>query len=388
MNRSVRASIRVLLWCVIFGLELAATIVVSFSARTFVVTHWGQKFPGDIRIEANPHPQLGFACELATDQLQSLFSRQDVIDDLRQLNAEVSLSLADLSPGRAAVVQKLNQAGVPVTAWLALPAEQGYYVNAANAPEAAARFAEFEKWTREYGLRWARVGLDIEPTLQDFGAVTGGNPTRLVAAVVRRYFDLGRVSRARNAYAALIRRIQAGGYPVETYQFPFIADARKVHSTLLERLFGIVDVRGDREVLMTYTSFNHTLDAALIWEYGPEAQTLTVGVTAGDPQPASRFGPLTWDELSRDLLVAGHFSPVVGVYSLEGCVQRGYLPRLKTMDWSRSVTIPAEASRKVIQLRARIQSAIWIASHLPYFAAAIFLVDLWLIWRRRAQTRL
>jgi hypothetical protein len=30
---------------------------------------------------------------------------------------------------------------------------------------------------------------------------------------------------------------------VETHQFPFIADERRVHSTLLERLAGIVDVR-------------------------------------------------------------------------------------------------------------------------------------------------
>jgi hypothetical protein len=30
---------------------------------------------------------------------------------------------------------------------------------------------------------------------------------------------------------------------VETHQSPFIADERRVHSTLLERLAGIVDVR-------------------------------------------------------------------------------------------------------------------------------------------------
>jgi hypothetical protein len=100
----------------------------------------------------------------------------------------------------------------------------------------------------------------------------------------------------------LIGRIQRDGYPVETYQFPFLADERKVHSTLLERLTGIVDLRGDREVFMTYSSFNHPVDSALIWEYGPEAQLLAVGSTAGDPDP--KFGPLNWDEFSRDLIVA------------------------------------------------------------------------------------
>ena len=181
--------------------------------------------------------------------------------------------------------------------------------------------------------------------------------------------------------------MQADGYRVDTYQFPFLADERKVHSRLLERLFGIVDVRGDREVFMTYTSFNHAIDSALIWQYGGETQVLAVGSTAGDPQADGRFRPLNWDEFSRDVMVASHFSPVVGVYSLEGCVRQGFLPRLRAMNWRQSVTVPAEANRKVILLRARIQAALWTGSHLPYFVAAILLVNGWLIWRRRTRER-
>jgi hypothetical protein len=41
-------------------------------------------------------------------------------------------------------------------------------------------------------------------------------------------------------HEVLIREIQAHGHLVETHQFPFIADERRVHSTLLERLAGIV----------------------------------------------------------------------------------------------------------------------------------------------------
>ena len=386
---AVRAATRVLLWSLVFGLELAASVVACFTARALVVSHWDEALPGDIRIDGAPavHPQLEFACELATEQLQSLFSKPDVIDDLRQLNAAVSLSLMDLSPGRAGVVRRLNEAGIPVTAWIALPKEEGYYLNAANAPEAVSRFAAFETWTGDYGLRWARVGLDIEPSLQEFGAVRQGHWLRPAAAVVRRCFDTGSVKRARNAYAALIGRIQSDGYRVETYQFPFIADERKANSTMLERFFGIVDVRGDREVFMTYTSYNHAIDSALIWQYGPEAQIVAVGSTAGDPEPGGKFNPLSWDEFTHDVIVASHFSPVVGVYSLEGCVRQGFLPRLKTMNWGQSFTIPAEANRKVIQLRTRIQTALWIGSHLPYLAAAVLLLNLLLIWRRHNGNR-
>jgi len=146
-------------------------------------------------------------------------------------------------------------------------------------------------------------------------------------------------------------------------------------------------VRGDREVLMTYSSFNHPIDSALIWAYGPEAQVMVVGSTAGDSEPGGKFGPLSWDELTHDVIVASHFSPVVGVYSLEGCVRQGFLSRLKTMNWGQSFTIPAEANRKVIQLRSRIQAALWTGSHLPYFAAAVLLLDLLVAWRRQTGRR-
>ncbi len=158
-----------------------------------------------------------------------------------------------------------------------------------------------------------------------------------------------------------------------------------VHSTLLERLAGIVDVRGDREVLMIYTSFNKRLDSALIWVYGPDAQAIAVGVTSGS-DAAPRFAPLNWEEFSRDLIVANHFSHVVGVYNLAGCVHQGFLPRLRTMNWNQPVEIPAESIRRATQLRARIQRAIWLVAHLPYFAAAILIAIIWiLVWRRRRR---
>jgi len=386
---AVRPAAKGLVWCLIFGVELAASVVVFVIGWTLVATHWEAALPREIRIAGDPavRPQLEFACELATPQLQSLLSQHDVIDDLRELRAGISLSLVDLSPGRAEIVRLLNRAGIPVTAWIALPEEQGYYVNAANAPQAAARFAAFKTWTREFGLRWARVGLDVEPNIQEFVAMSRGNWSRLIVTVVRRCLDSGSVSRARKAYAGLIRQIQAAGYPVETYQFPFLADERKVHSTLLERVFGIVDVRGDREVLMTYSSFNHAADSALVWQYGPDAQLLVVGSTAGDPKLGANLGPLSWEELSRDMLVASHFSPLIGVYSLEGCVRQGFLPRLKAMNWDQSVTISREADSKIIQLRTRIQAVLWTGSHLPYFAAAILLMDVCLIWRQRTRHR-
>lgn len=289
---------------------------------------------GDIRVQDvnATHPQLIFACDRQTNELDSLFTPQ-LISDLKELKAGVALSLEDLSPRRAKMVQQLNAAGIPMMAWIVLPKEQGYYVNASNAPQTAARFQEFDKWTTSYGLLWEEVGLDIEPTLNEYATLTG-HKGQLIFLVLRRAFDSGRVYRAREEYAALIRQMQSRGYHVQTHQLAFMADERKAHTTLLQRIFGLVNVRGDREVLMLYTNFARQVGAALIWQYGPVAQTIAVGSTAfsGDSATDAKNLPLNWEELSRDLIVAHHFSSVIGVYSLEGCVRQGFMPMLKAMD--------------------------------------------------------
>ena len=328
-----------------------------------------------------------FACDGSIGDLELLFSQPEVISDLQTLQAGIAVAVPELTPERAQLVRKLNDAGIPVAAWLALPGEQGYYLNTSNEPQAAAHFAEFENWTANYGLRWTEVGLDIEPNIQEFAALKQGGKWRLIATLAGRYFDVGRVRRAKAAYSALIQQIQSRGYLVQTYQFPFIADERAADTTVLERLAGILDLRSNQEVLMTYTSFNPELDSALIWVYGPDAQAIAVGSTAGSASDP-HFVPLDWEEFSRDLKVANHFSRVVGVYNLEGCARQGFLSRLKTMNWSESVTIPAEAVRQARRLRRRVQIALWIASHLPYFFAMFLIAVTWIIVLRRNRRRL
>jgi hypothetical protein len=59
------------------------------------------------------------------------------------------VALSDLSAHRAELVGRLNEAAIPVTAWLLLPTREGFYFSAGNAKDADARFGEFEKWTAE-----------------------------------------------------------------------------------------------------------------------------------------------------------------------------------------------------------------------------------------------
>jgi len=344
----------------------------------------------DIRVQdANAtRPQLIFACDRQTKELETLIT-PELISDLKELNAGIALSTEDFSPERAQVVRKLNAAGVPMTAWIALPKDQGYYVNASTAPQTAARFEEFDKWTKENGLRWEAVGLDIEPTLNEYSALMS-HKGQLIYMAIKRALNSGRVNRAKEAYSVLIREIQSRGYKVQTYQLTFMADERNAHTTLLERIFGIVDVRGDQEVFMLYTSFVHQFGAAQIWQYAPSAQIIAVGSTAssGDAAADTKYPPLNWEEFSRDLIVAHHFSPIVGVYSLEGCVKQGFIPKLKTMDWTQAVAIPAESLKQAAQAKNGIHAILWLGSHLIYFILVALLLFALLIriimrWRRR-----
>lgn len=343
----------------------------------------------DVRVRGQ-RADLVFACDSDTPKLQKLFADPTLIPDLKELHAGIALSLEDLSPERAEVVRRLNEAGVLVVAWMALPHSEGYYVNASNAAQTEKRFADFEKWTSGNGLSWAGVGLDIEPSLGDWAEIQQGK-WGLVTTLLRRAFDGQRVMRARTEYQKLIERIQADGYAVQTYQLLFLADERRVHSTVLERLFGIVDVRGDDEALMVYSSFNHAIDGALVWTYGPDAQSIAVGSTAstGDAKTDAKFGPLNWEEFSRDVIVASHFSKLVGVYSLEGCVRQGFLAKLKSLDWKQTVTLSGAAVAKARAFRHKVQTVLWIASHVVYIGLVFLLLIAWLAWwwRRRRSLR-
>jgi len=134
----------------------------SAAATDVVVQNQGQE----------ARPDLIFACDRPTAELRALFT-PELIADLRQLKAGIAISTEDLSPERAGVVRELNAAGIPMTAWLALPKNEGYYINADNATQTASFFAQFDAWTRTNGLRWQAVGLDIEPTLSEYGALMG-----------------------------------------------------------------------------------------------------------------------------------------------------------------------------------------------------------------------
>jgi len=222
------------------------------------------------------------------------------------------------------------------------------------------------------------VGLDIEPEARLYEQLMA-RPLGLAPRLARRLLDGERPGRARTAYTALVERIRGDGYTVENYQFPLMADERRVQSKLLQRLLGLVDVRTDREVWMLYTSFLGGLGPGVLWSYAPVAAALAVGTTGGGPDVPGhpRFTPLSWDELARDLRLARRWCDDLYIHSLEGCVWQGYLSRLCSLDWQPAEAAPA-TTRLAEVVRGGLRGLLWASGH-PWHVLVLAVTLTWLL---------
>jgi hypothetical protein len=329
-------------------------------------------------------PRLIFFCELETAPMQALFSIPDMVA-LSDLGASVSLGILDLSPERAEIVRRLNQAGIPVIAWLLLPHNEGYWFNLQNATQASARYAAFREWTRKYDLQWEAVGLDIEPDIRDMERVAA-NRWEFIPVLVRRLFSRERTSKSVRIYKNLVEQIRADGYLVDTYQFPFIVDERIARSCLLQRAAGLVDIKADREVLLLYSSFMRPHGPGVLWSYGPSAQSIGVGSLGGGIDLSSgEHRPLTWEEFERDLRLAWVFTDYIHIFSLEGCVRQGFLTRLKDFKWDMPIIDPDVQAVWVDSVRHSLHTLLWLGSR-PHIVAGFILAAMLVVARlRRGQ---
>jgi hypothetical protein len=157
------------------------------------------------------HSQLTFFCELDGPALKKLFESRFVYDDLKTLDASISLGILDFSRERAEIVSKLNQFNVPVKAWLLLPKEDGYWFNMENYAQALQRYSDFKTWTREYGLVWSGIGLDIEPDINQMTEVHS-KPSGLIKKAIHRYFSKDALKQASMAYRQMAVSIKDDGY--------------------------------------------------------------------------------------------------------------------------------------------------------------------------------
>lgn len=287
--------------------------------------------------------RLSFFNEQTGEALLALTRRAGVLDTLAALRARVTMGLVDLSDARAEAVRRLNAAGIGVDVWLLLEREHGYFATPENAARVEERLAAWRAWSARHGLTFTSVGFDFEPDLRELDGFFA-KPGRTLARWGWRTTERERLARAADQYRALISATQASGLEVETYQFPLLLEDRAAGSQFFQRLISSLDVPAHREVLMIYSSLLGVAGAGLTESWTRQAPgAVAVGSTGGGIDPLPK---LSFEALARDLRWAARVARDVRVFSLEGCVEHDYLPRLVTFDWD-AVEPPSRAQRLV-----------------------------------------
>lgn len=318
-----------------------------------------------------PQPDITFYCELGPMALAELFNQPGLLDELAERRYGVALALLDFSSQRAAVARNLKARGIRVVAWLLLPLEEGYWFNLRNYPQAIARYYDFRTWVEREQLDFDAIGLDFEPSLPDLHAARSHG--------LRHLFNRALLAQgnalypaAREAYLDLAAAIRHDGYELHTYQYPFIVDDRRAGTTVIQRMLDILDLPADQEVLMLYTSTVFRgrlaeLGGAFVRLYGQHADGIAIGVTGGgvvlDPITGMQAPRMSLKHFKRDLLIAAQYTDEIHVFSLEGCVDRGWLAELRALNWDAAVTVKRTQRFQMWLVRSTIGLGLWCSRY-------------------------
>ncbi|WP_322494867.1 hypothetical protein [Chloroflexus sp.] len=340
-------------------------------------------------------PHIIFFCELEGPALLELLATPGLLDFLAAGEYGVAVALHNLSVETAQAIATLNQRRIPVVAWLLLPAEEGFWFNLQNYPQAIERYRAARRWAIAHKLHFQAIGLDIEPPLGEVIA----SRRRGIRDIARRIWlahENVLYESARAAYVDLIAEVHHDGYEVHTYQLPLIVDDRRAATTTIQRALDIIDLPADVEVLLCFSSIpieklGNDLGGALIDSYGPAADAIGVGCIVGSAvrsSSAEDLPPLAWDALERDLQLAAHHTDTIYLFSLEGCVEHGLLPRLNQIDWT-ATPRPDLTKRLVIQSLRTVLLIVMLMMRFsrPLLAWSGWIVAAFLFFRLRQQKR-
>ncbi len=315
-------------------------------------------------------PRLIFSTETAGEHLFQLLTTNEVLPILAEQNYGLALAMVELSASQADVVRQLNEAGIYIVAWLLLPRSEGCQFNLRNYPQASECYQAFRTWARQHNLHFDAVGLamappeaDEKPMHQCYRWPVHRLVKKLWQAQENMLFPA-----ARTAYTDLIAAMHHDGYEVHIYQLPLVADDRRAGMTLLQRALDVVDLPSDVEVLLCYSSppaggLENELGGTLIASYGPSADSIGIGSTSDGTIGCAGEGiqPLSWHALKRDLLLAATYTDTVYVFSLEGCAERGFLPRIVALEWDNEPAIPIGQQIQVEAMRSMLLVVLLLA---------------------------
>jgi len=316
-------------------------------------------------------PKISFFCELQGKEFNEVFADSVLVQELVKMQASLRIGLHDFSPERTLTIQKLNQAGIPVIAWLLLPEEDGYWFNMYNGAKAEKRYTDFKIWTANNHLKWAGIGIDLEPDMND-AKLAISHPWKLAWKAYKRLYDTNSLIAGKMIYQQLISKMKSDGYVVESYILPYIYEERTVKTTSLQKLLGIVDIETEKEIPMLYTSM---LDnPAIIPVYHKDKMPVALGSTGGGVViEGIELKAISWDKLERDILIASKLTDEIHIFCLETSVKKDFLSKIESIDFNQKVPdIQIEKQKKI----GKVVRFILIIINYPFLMTIVIIASM------------
>ncbi|MBA4410063.1 MAG: hypothetical protein C0397_11640 [Odoribacter sp.] len=323
-------------------------------------------------------PRFSFFCELPNKQFNELFSDSALIGQLFKMQVSVRIGLHDFSPERTLTIQKLNQAGIPIVAWLLLPEEDGYWFNMYNGEKAVKRYAGFKSWTAENQLKWEGIGIDLEPDMND-AKLAVSHPWKMAWKAYKRLYDTHSLKEGKAIYQMLISTMKADGYLVESYIMPYIYEERVKKTTSLQKLLGIIDIETEKEIPMAYTSLFD--NPGIIPLYHQDKMPIALGSTGGGVViEGIELKSMSWDKLERDILIASKLTGEIHIFCLETSVQKGFLTKIESIDFDQKEPDIQRSITKQKKMNGTVRFILIILDH-PFLLTLVILALVFtLVW--------
>jgi hypothetical protein len=317
-------------------------------------------------------PHLSFFCELQGKEFNQLFNDSALIHQLVEMQVSVRIGLHDFSPERTQTIQKLNNAGVPIVAWLLLSEEEGYWFNMHNADKAEKRYDEFKEWTARNHLKWEGIGIDLEPDMKDIRLALN-HPWKLAWRVYKRLYDNESLKKGKEQYQQLISRMKSDGYTVESYLISVIYEERAKNISSGQKLMGIVDIKTDKEIPMLYSSMMN--NPGNIPLYLQKNMPVGLGSTGGGVKiEGVELASLSWESLERDLLVASKLTGDIHIFCLETSVQKGFLTKIQHLDFDQKAPDISLETKKQSQINSKLRTVLILLNYPFWLTVSVFVI--------------
>ena len=290
--------------------------------------------------------------------------------------------MLDLSPQRVAVLQQLNEAKIPVIAWLLLPKEEGYWFHSGNAERAFERYQEVKKWAQNNDIQFDGIGIDIEFDFTEIDLVKN-NKLKFLQRAFARLYKKEEFLAAKEKYEKLINTIRKDSFTIESYYIPFFRKESEKGRTALQQATRFMDLETDKDIPMIYTSFiGNPYGMLTVLATEENLKYVAIGSTGGGIDPT--LPRMSWEDLAYDLRLAAKTAKEIHIFCLEASVEQGFIPQLIGFDFDAPYQEYPEQSTSVKKTEKRIMQVSYLLSHptlLLLSVAAIFGLIVLLLFR-------